>query len=69
MTMQIPIGELIEKTENSMYKLVILASRRAIELNAGAPRLIEENIGKAGSIALEEIRQGKVKLKEKIEQR
>ena len=67
--MQIPIGELIEKTENSMYKLVILASRRAIELNAGAPRLIEENIGKAGSIALEEIRQGKVKLKEKIEQR
>ena len=55
--------ELIVKT-GSLYKLVILASKRAIELNSGAGRLID--IGptiKLSTVALEEIRQGKVKLK------
>lgn len=59
---QFSIEELIKNTENSIYKLVLLASKRAGEINAGAPKLIEENPGKAGSIALEEIRQGKVKI-------
>jgi len=55
--------DLLQNTGNSIYKLVILASRRALELNNGMPKMIEESPGKAGSIALEEIRQGKVKLK------
>ncbi len=57
----VPIQDLLKKT-NSMYKLVVMASRRATELNAGAPRLVEEEKAKMTSIALDEILQGKVKL-------
>jgi len=55
--------DLIKSTGNSVYKLVMVASIRTLELNAGMPKLIEESPGKASSIALEEIRQGKVRLK------
>ena len=59
----IPREELLEKT-GSIYKLVILASKRAIELNAGAGKLIEISpYTKLSIVALEEIRQGKVKIK------
>jgi DNA-directed RNA polymerase omega subunit len=58
----IPIQDLLNKTNNSMYKLVVLASRRATELNAGAPKLVEYDQEKVTSIALEEIAQGKIKL-------
>jgi DNA-directed RNA polymerase omega subunit len=54
--------DLIKYTNNSIFKLVILASRRALELNSGMPKLIESSPGKVGSIALEGIRQGKVRL-------
>ncbi|MBN3039038.1 MAG: DNA-directed RNA polymerase subunit omega [Candidatus Omnitrophica bacterium] len=57
----IPIQDLLKKT-NSMYKLVVLASRRATELNAGAPKLVAFDKEKVTSIALEEIAQGKIKL-------
>jgi DNA-directed RNA polymerase subunit omega len=57
----VPIQDLLAKT-NSIYKLVVLASKRAVELNAGAPRLVEADGEKISSIALEEIAQGKVKL-------
>jgi DNA-directed RNA polymerase omega subunit len=58
----VPIEKLYEKTQ-SVYKLVILASRRALELNAGAPHLVE-NPAKAISItALQEIAEGKVNYK------
>ncbi len=57
----IPIQDLLKKTD-SIYKLVVLASKRATELNAGAPKLIEFNHEKVSSIALEEIAQGKVKI-------
>lgn len=63
MTASIERDDLIKQTGNSIYKLVIIAARRALELNMGMPKLIEESPGKAGSIALEEIRQGKVRLK------
>jgi len=59
----VPVQDLLAKT-NSIYKLVVLASKRAVELNAGAPRLVEADGEKISSIALEEIAQGKVKLKE-----
>lgn len=64
----IPIQELLQKT-GSMFKLVILASKRAVELNAGAKQLVEsEKSTKVSSIALSEILQGKVKIKEALPQ-
>ena len=63
---QIPMEDLIIQT-GSLYKLVILASKRAIELNAGAGRLIEISpLLKPSIVALEEIRQGKVRLKLRV---
>ena len=58
----VPVQDLLSKT-NSIYKLVVLASRRAVELNAGAPRLVETDGEKVSSIALQEIAEGKVKMK------
>jgi DNA-directed RNA polymerase omega subunit len=59
----IPIENLLNKTD-SVYKLVILAAKRAVELNQGAGRLIEVGPGvKLSSIALREISEGKVALK------
>lgn len=58
--------ELVKKI-GSVYKLVLLASKRVAELNAGAPKLVECNAKmRPGSIALEEIRQGKLKYKYRI---
>lgn len=59
----LPIEKLLEKT-NSVYKLVILASRRVAELTLGAPPLIKtRGEKKVFAIALEEILQGKVSIK------
>lgn len=63
----IPIDELLKKT-GSIYKLAILASRRAIELNEGSAKLIDVNPdSKISYIALKEILEGKIsyKIKEK----
>ncbi len=61
----IPLEKLIDKTGNSLYKLVVLASKRAFEIAEGAPPLVEKTISsKPGSIALEEIAQGKVGIKQ-----
>jgi DNA-directed RNA polymerase omega subunit len=61
-----PIDKLIDKT-GSIYKLVILASRRALELTDGsASRLVDADMGlKAQDIALREILEGKVTFKKK----
>ncbi|KPK39633.1 MAG: hypothetical protein AMJ78_08195 [Omnitrophica WOR_2 bacterium SM23_29] len=56
--------ELLKRT-NSMYKLVILASKRALELNEGSPKLVETNAKKVTTVALEEIRRGKISMKHK----
>lgn len=56
--------ELLDKTK-SVYKLVILASKRALELNSGSPKLVDIDSKRIVTIALEEIRQGKVSIKEK----
>lgn len=55
---------LLDKT-GSVYKLVILASKRALELNEGSPKLTETNSKKVTTIALDEIRDGKISMKEK----
>lgn len=46
----------------SIYKLVIIAARRAKELSEGAPKLIETDSKKVTTIALEEILQGKIQI-------
>lgn len=56
---QTAIEELLRRS-NGLYRLVILAAKRAKELAEGAPRLIEGGTRKATSVALEEIVQGKV---------
>lgn len=48
------------KEKDSLYKLVILASKRALELSQGAPPLVETTSKQPATIALEEIRQHKV---------
>lgn len=63
--MLVPIEKLFEKT-GSMYKLVTLAAKRALELNEGAPKLVE--VGpktKPAEAALREIAEGKVTLRVK----
>lgn len=60
----VSMENLLDKT-GSVYKLVILASRRALELNEGSPKLVETDSKKISVIALEEIRDGKISIKEK----
>ena len=61
--------EKIFKDSDSIYKVTLIAARRAIELNSGAQKLIETSSKKFSTIALEEISQGKVwyKIKEQKE--
>jgi DNA-directed RNA polymerase subunit omega len=58
---EIALEDLLKKTD-SLYKLVNLASKRALQLNEGAPPLIEEDNPqtKYPTIALEEILMGKI---------
>lgn len=63
----IPVNELFNKV-GSIYKLVVLAAMRAIELNEGAARLVEARPDeKPGNVALQEILEGKVMYKAKGE--
>lgn len=57
--MSIPIEKLFTKTQ-SMYKLVVLASMRALELNSGAAQLTEEQKRDVLQTALYEIMEDKV---------
>ncbi len=57
--------ELLKKT-GSAYKLVLLAAKRALEINEGSPPLVEiDPKRKPAIIALKEIEQGKVSLRPK----
>jgi len=63
----IGIDELVKKT-GSIYKLVGLAARRAVELNDGAQKLVDcPQDEKVTTVALREIVAGKVSLKAKEE--
>ncbi len=60
-----PIDKLLDKTR-SIYKLVILASRRTIELADGAQKLVDTPPDtKPSDIAIEEILAGKIGYKPK----
>ena len=64
-----PIEELLPKSGYSIYKLVRMAANRAMELADGKPKLIETpSSDKAPTVALEEIRAGRVVLKEVADQ-
>ena len=57
----------VEKMVNKMgsvYKLVIIAAKRALELSEGSPRLVEAGAKeKPALVALREIAAGKVSLR------
>lgn len=60
----VPMEKLLKNTQNSMYKLVILASRRALELGAGSEKLVQAVPNtKLTSIALKEIIENKISYK------
>ena len=56
--------EKIFKNSDSIFKVTLVAAKRAIELNNGAQKLIETHSKKFSTIALEEISQGKIGYRE-----
>jgi DNA-directed RNA polymerase omega subunit len=57
-------NQLLDKSCSSVYKLVILASKRALEIAEGQPKLVEiDSAVKPSSVALQEITEGKVQSK------
>ena len=64
------IEELISKSGGSVYKLVRIAAKRAMEISDGKPCLVNNLFSdKFTTIALEEIRQGKIESKQVSEKR
>jgi DNA-directed RNA polymerase omega subunit len=62
--MQVPLENMLDKCEGSVYKLVILAAKRALELAENKPRLIDVSAAiKPTTVALMEIAAGKVVVK------
>lgn len=60
----VSIHDLIKGTDKSIYKLVIAASRRALELGSGSAKLVEAYPNtKPTSIALKEIKENKISYK------
>lgn len=60
----LPVEKMLDKTEYSIYKLVNLAAKRAMEIANGQPKLINTDASlKPLSVALYEIFSGKIKLK------
>ena len=58
----IELEKLLDKTDGSIYKLVILAYKRALEIAEGQPKLVNMNLAtKPSTAALREIAEGKVR--------
>jgi len=57
----VPLENMLDKTNNSIYKLVIVASKRALEIAEGQPKMVvvEASI-KPSTVALMEIAAGKL---------
>jgi len=60
---RITVEDCLENVENQ-YDLVLLAKERTVQLNAGAPMLVEEDNDKRTIISLREIGDGKIDIKE-----
>ncbi|MCK5214413.1 MAG: DNA-directed RNA polymerase subunit omega [Candidatus Omnitrophica bacterium] len=64
-----PLEDLLPKSNFSVYKLVRMAAIRALELADGKPKLMERPSGeKTPTVALEEIKAGRVVLKDVADQ-
>ena len=61
----IPLEKLLEASNDSIYKLTILAAKRAMVLTDGEKPLIEKPGEKVLDNALREIEAGKIKVKGK----
>ncbi|MCM8795590.1 MAG: DNA-directed RNA polymerase subunit omega [Candidatus Omnitrophica bacterium] len=62
----VALEKLLDKSDKSVYKLVILAAKRALEIAEGQPKLVEvDSAVKPSTVALYEIAAGKVKYKTK----
>jgi DNA-directed RNA polymerase omega subunit len=58
------LEKLLDKSNESIYKLVILASKRALELAEGQPKMVNASAAiKPSTVALQEISEGKVEYK------
>ena len=54
----------LDKTNGSVYKLVVLASKRALEIAEGQPKLVAaSSSAKPYEVALDEIASGKISFK------
>lgn len=57
----IPLEKMLDKEHNSVYKLVILAAKRGLEIAEGQPRLVDvSSTMKPATVALCEIAEGKI---------
>ena len=55
------VEDLLDKSGGSIYKLVILAAKRSLELAEGQPKLVDApSTMKPSTVALHEIAEGKV---------
>ena len=64
-----PLEKLLPQAGYSIYKLVCMAAKRAKELADGSPPLISiSSSAKTATVALEEIRAGKVVMKQVADQ-
>ena len=60
----VALEKLLDKSEKSVYKLVIIASKRALEIAEGQPKLVQASSAtKPSTIAMYEIADGKVQYK------
>lgn len=58
----LPLEQMLDKSTGSIYKLVILAAKRALEIAEGQPKLVKahESI-KPSTVALMEIAENKIR--------
>jgi DNA-directed RNA polymerase omega subunit len=60
----VPLEKLLDKSEGSVYKLVNLAAKRALEIAEGQPKLVEAATAiKPSTVALYEIAADRVECK------
>ena len=59
----VPAEKLLGSSEGSIYKLAILAAKRATQLADGEKPLVDKGEGKFLDCALEEIIQNRIKVK------
>jgi DNA-directed RNA polymerase omega subunit len=59
-----PLEKLLDKARGSVYKTVILASKRALEIAEGQPSMLQADVAaKPSTVALREIAAGRCRVK------